>query len=167
MDSRHQNGQTDTAIASIPLVWIYHCIRALHNFFSDHCGQKYGHKQSPKLAMHSENRYFVISNFHYIIIFFRQKTASETSSTVCLKPKDIKCSSEKNSRSRDEKKLFFSIFFTKNCPPRACVFWLLRIKNSKNGAHFCIFKNLVLWVIYLGRAPCFSIFEIVIFYANS
>ena len=131
MDSRHQNGQTDTAIASIPLVCIYRCIRALHDFFSDHCGQKYGHKQSPKLVMHGEDRYFVISNFHCICIFFARKRRQKPHPRYASNPK----------------KLFFHNFLYPKFSPESMLkklFWLLRIKNSENGAHFCIFKNMVL-----------------------
>ena len=45
-------------------------------------------------------------------------------------------------------------------------FSVVEILRLLNAAKFCIFKNIVLFVIELGRELCFLFFHFFIFYAN-
>ena len=94
-----------------------------------------------------------------IRIFFARKRHKKHHPQLASNPKIINALQKKNLRSRDEKKLFFfSIFFIKNCLPRACL---------KNYFGYCELRIAKMGHIFVFSKTCFSIFEIVIFCANS
>ena len=137
MTSRHQYGQTDTTIASIPLVCIYYRKKALHTFFSDHFGQKYSHKQSLKLAKQSCKRYFVISNSYCIWIFFARKRRQKQYPRYTSRPGILSNTQKKNWGQGRNKNYFFELHSLK-IMSRGCFkkkyfgHWELRIAKMGN-----------------------------------